>query len=203
MRATAAILLFSGLCGCASHSSSSIVKSDLSAGALSSSNHVEPRLKPDDVRPPLGFVAFCQRFSDQCAARDVLPLQVLLTEDTLQEIEAVNVAINRAIRPEEDRAHYGVEEYWTIPIDGFGDCDDYVVVKRKALLNLGFPESTLRIAEVFAPGFVRHVVLIVRTDKGNYVLDNLKDEVATWDHVPYGWIKWQDAASTSGWASLH
>jgi predicted transglutaminase-like cysteine proteinase len=70
-------------------------------------------------------------------------------------------------------------------------------------LNLGFPEPALRIAEVFTPRFVRHEVLVVSTDKANYVLDNLKDDVTTWDETDYAWLKWQDPDSPSGWTSPH
>ena len=125
----------------------------------------------------------------------------MLTADTLQTIRLVNIAMNRAILSKEDSDHYGRAEFWTIPIDGYGDCDDYVLVKRKALLNLGFPEPALRIAEVFTARFVRHEVLVVSTDKANYVLDNLKDDVTTWDRTDYAWLKWQDPDSPSGWTS--
>jgi predicted transglutaminase-like cysteine proteinase len=201
-RTIAGVLLLLGVGGCAGQPSGSILHVSLSASTAPASHGAVLPLKASEVPPPPGFVEFCQHFSDQCAEPDEPSRKVELTEETLQEIEVVNIAMNRTIHPQDDRPHYGVDEYWTIPLDGYGDCDDYVLVKRKALLNLGFPESALRIAEVFAPGFVRHVVLIVRTDKGNYVLDNLKDDIATWDHVPYGWLKWQDPQSSSGWASL-
>jgi predicted transglutaminase-like cysteine proteinase len=154
------------------------------------------------VAPPPGFLDFCERFADQCAAPEDAPQPASLTDETLGLVQLVNTAMNRAIRPEEDKAHYGREEFWTIPLDGYGDCDDYVLVKRKALINLGMPASALRIALVFAPGFVRHAVLTVSTDKGNYVLDNLTDDILSWDRTAYTWIKWQDPKSKTGWASL-
>jgi predicted transglutaminase-like cysteine proteinase len=196
-RAVAVLPLFLSLCGCAGlepTAASQATKLTLVEGAAS--------LKTGEAPPPPGFVAFCQRYPGQCEADAAAPRRIALTPDMLQVMRLVNVAMNRSIRPEEDRAHYGLDEYWTIPLDGYGDCDEYVLVKRKALLDLGFPEPSLRIAEVFAPRFVRHVVLIVSTDKGNYVLDNLKDDVATWDRAAYGWVKWQDPQSSSGWMSL-
>jgi predicted transglutaminase-like cysteine proteinase len=112
----------------------------------------------------------------------------------------VNAATNGAIAPRADIAHYGIEEYWTIPTDGYGDCDDYVLAKRSALIALGIPEPALRIAIVFTPRFVRHTVLIVATDKGTYVLDNLRSDIVSWDKADYGWIKRQDPLSRSGWS---
>lgn len=152
--------------------------------------------------PPQAFLDFCQRFADQCGGPKAVSYQVTLTDTALQLIELVNTGMNHAIQPEEDWKHYGREEVWTIPVDGYGDCDDYVLVKRKALINLGVPESALRIALVYTKGLARHALLTVVTDKGNYVLDNLTDEIRSWERTPYIWIKWQDPKSKSGWASL-
>jgi predicted transglutaminase-like cysteine proteinase len=123
-----------------------------------------------------------------------------LNAETWDTLEGVNTAINLAIAPKADLIHYGVDEYWTIPVDGYGDCDDYVLAKRSALIAKGVPESALRIAIVFTPRFVRHTVLIVSTDKGTFVLDNLRNEIVSWDKAEYGWIKRQDPMSRSGWA---
>jgi predicted transglutaminase-like cysteine proteinase len=123
-----------------------------------------------------------------------------LNAETWDMLEGVNTAINLAIAPKADLIHYGVDEYWTIPADGYGDCDDYVLAKRSALIAKGVPESALRIAIVFTPRFVRHTVLIVSTDNGTFVLDNLRDEIVSWDKAEYGWIKRQDPTSSSGWA---
>jgi predicted transglutaminase-like cysteine proteinase len=117
-----------------------------------------------------------------------------------ETLEGVNTATNLAITPKADLVHYGLDEYWTIPADGYGDCDDYVLAKRSALIARGIPESALRIAIVFTPRFIRHTVLIVSTDKGTFVLDNLRNEIMSWDKAEYGWIKCQDPASRSGWA---
>jgi predicted transglutaminase-like cysteine proteinase len=150
------------------------------------------------AKAPPGFVAFCERTPDQCSAtgRSVL---LPLDARTWETLEGVNTATNLAIAPKADFTHYGVEEYWTIPTDGYGDCDDYVLAKRNALIVRGIPESALRIAIVFTPRFVRHTVLTVATDKGTFVLDNLRDDIVSWDKAEYGWIKREDPASSSGW----
>ena len=103
---------------------------------------------------------------------------------------------------EGDATHYGKEEYWTIPTDGYGDCEDYVLAKRQVLIHLGLPEPALRIAVVITPRLVRHAVLTVVTDEGNFVLDNLRDDILPWDGTDYVFIKRQDPASVSGWVSL-
>jgi predicted transglutaminase-like cysteine proteinase len=125
-----------------------------------------------------------------------------MTETLRHTLEAVNIAFNEAFVAEDDTAHYGKEEYWTIPTDGFGDCEDYVVAKRQVLMHLGLPEPALRIAVVLTRNFVRHAVLTVVTDEGNFVLDNLHDEVVSWDQTSYIFLERQDPASVSGWVSL-
>src|SRR5882672_7390917 len=204
LKTMVATFLLMMLGGCASQAASSV--SFQASGAATSfvpdSNRDGVPLKGREASPPPGFVDFCKRFADQCAAVPNAPDEAVLTVEALLTMRTVNLVMNEAIQPEEDRAHYGVDEYWTIPVDGFGDCDDYVAIKRRALVALGFPDSALRIAEVFTANFVRHVVLIVRTDKGNYVLDNLSNELKTPEQTDYAWIKWQDPASRSGWSSL-
>jgi predicted transglutaminase-like cysteine proteinase len=162
-----------------------------------------PLAPPDKTATaPVAFLDFCERFPDQCGRPKAVSYQVTLTDSALQLIGLVNTGMNHAIQPEEDWKHYGKDEVWTIPVDGYGDCDDYVLVKRKALINLGVPESALRIALVYTKGLTRHALLTVVTDKGNYVLDNLTDEIRSWERTPYIWIKWQDPKSKSGWATL-
>src|SRR5262245_34817879 len=162
-------------------------------------NPSRPELASSNVRlakPPQGFIDFCDRFPLQCELSKGVPQRLSINPETKHMLEAVNTAFNQSITPEEDRVHYGVHEYWTIPTDGYGDCDDYVLAKRNALIELGIPVSALRIAIVFTPRFVRHSVLIVATDHGNYVLDNLRDDIVTWDKTEYGWIKGQNPASS-------
>lgn len=151
------------------------------------------------AKPPPGFVAFCERSPDECKTT-ASELTLALDARTWETLERVNSATNRAIAPKADIVHYGTEEYWTIPTDGYGDCDDYVLAKRSALIASGVPESALRIAVVFTSRFVRHTVLTIATDKGTYVLDNLRGEIVSWGETDYGWIKHQDPVSRSGWS---
>jgi predicted transglutaminase-like cysteine proteinase len=189
----AALLLASLACGCAN-----------APAYLTSSIPIFGRVKPvgDEANPPPGYVDFCSRYADECAPNLDAPTLVSLTPSNLDALRLVNVAMNKSIRPKDDKAHYGLDDYWTIPVDGFGDCDDYVLVKRKALMILGFPQSALRIAEVYAARFELHAVLVVTTDSGNFVLDNLTDEVRPWERSDYAWIKWQNPESPTGWKSL-
>jgi predicted transglutaminase-like cysteine proteinase len=155
-----------------------------------------------DARPPSGYVAFCQREPDACVAHPGQDDKIKLTDEIWARLEKVNHLVNAAIRPEEDLDHYGVADYWTVPVDGAGDCEDYVLAKRKMLVLLGLPEPALRITVVLDHGTIRHAVLTVATDRGDFVLDSLKDEILATGQADYVWVERQDRASRTGWIAL-
>ena len=68
--------------------------------------------------------------------------------------------------------------------------------------RLGLPEATLRISVVLGHGTVRHAVLTVATDRGDFVLDSLKDEILAPGQTSYVWVERQDRASRTGWVAL-
>jgi predicted transglutaminase-like cysteine proteinase len=154
------------------------------------------------AQPPAGFVSFCMRFQDQCLPSANPANSVQLTSLNWTILKDVNDYVNRSIAPEDDLEHYGRAEYWTIPTDGRGDCDDYAVTKRKILIAAGIPELALRIAVVLTPDGSRHAVLTVATDKGDYVLDNLRGDIRSWASAQYTWIERQSPTSAWGWVAL-
>jgi predicted transglutaminase-like cysteine proteinase len=153
------------------------------------------------IAPP-GFIGFCIRFPDQCEAQANTVTTIAATAWSWQAVTRVNAQVNADIAPEEDIDHYGRPEYWTIPTDGLGDCEDYALTKRKALLAAGYPAGALRIAVVRIWDGERHTVLTVSTDKGDYVLDNLTNDVLPWTEVNYTWLERQDAGNDWNWVAL-
>lgn len=151
---------------------------------------------------PAGFLSFCMRFAAQCEAAPGAPSIVALNDQTWRTLSSVNRDINDSIWPEEDEAHYGRAEYWTIPTDGYGDCDDYAVTKRKALIDRGFPGPSLRLAVVLDSHAERHAVLTVATDKGDLVLDNQRSDIVSWNNTGFTWIERQDAANPRNWVFI-
>ena len=85
--------------------------------------------------------------------------------------------VNAAIKPMNDFDIYGKDEVWAYP-RGAGDCEDYVLEKRRDLMRKGISLSDLLITVVRKPDGEGHAVLTVRTDEGDYVLDNLTDTVS-------------------------
>ena len=142
------------------------------------------------------------RFPDQCELAKNAPPTVTLAPAQWLALQEINEAVNRAIKPMDDLKHYGRVEYWNIPTDGFGDCEDYALTKRRDLMAAGFPPSALRIAVVITWRNERHAVLTVATDRGDYVLDNLTRTIRSWDDTDYQWIERQDPNNAWGWVSL-
>jgi predicted transglutaminase-like cysteine proteinase len=151
---------------------------------------------------PAGFVSFCLRFPDQCMLSKDQPAIVTLSSAQWLELQEVNQAVNLAIKPMDDQRHYGRAEYWNIPTDGFGDCEDYALTKRRDLMAAGFPAQALRIAVVLTWRGEAHAILTVATDHGDYVLDNLSNSIQNWDRTDYQWIERQDPSKAWGWVSL-
>lgn len=151
---------------------------------------------------PMGFVSFCIRFPDQCTFSQDSAKSISLSDSTLQTLARINASTNDDIWPEEDQKHYGRAEYWTIPSDGYGDCEDIALTKRKRLVAAGLPMPALRIAVVVTPQHERHAVLTVVTDKGDLVLDNLTGDIKSWDSTGYRWLERQDPSQPMGWVTI-
>ena len=148
---------------------------------------------------PSGFIGFCLRYSDQCDLPANAPTSMTLTEQNWDLLNRVNRTFNASIRFVDDRKHFGVTDYWTIATDGNGDCDDFALTKRKALIDAGLPVAALRIAMVLTDTREQHAILTVTTDRGDFVLDNLSDDVRPWAALRYSWFERQDAKTSWRW----
>ena len=114
----------------------------------------------------------------------------------------INKWVNETIKPLTDLAHWGVAELWSYPDDGYGDCEDYVLLKRRLLIESGWPREALLVTVVRDKKGKGHAVLTVTTDKGDYVLDNQKDELLLWSKTGYRFIKRQSQSDPNVWVSL-
>jgi len=175
--------------------------STASTAALPSASAPLPQGVPQ-VDPPPGFFSFCMRFADQCQSADNEPSSLHLTSEVWGELQSVNARVNDSIWPVDDERHYGRAEYWTIPTDGYGDCEDYALTKRQQLGRLGLPMKALRVAVVITGRNNRHAVLTIATDDGDFVLDNETSAILPWDQTGYRWVARQDAKNDWGWVNL-
>jgi predicted transglutaminase-like cysteine proteinase len=156
----------------------------------------------DNTRPPIGWVQFCEARPWECNTQRMTPRDVQYTAAAKRELERINRFVNDRIKPLTDLEHYGVVEKWTYPEDGYGDCEDYVLLKRRMLMQLGWPRSALLITVVRDKKGEGHSVLTVRTDKGEFILDNQVEEVLPWAETGYRYIKRQAQHDPNLWVSL-
>lgn len=151
---------------------------------------------------PVGHRMFCAENPRECAGGTTAPVIVKLDEKRWNELLSVNAQVNRAIAPRTDTELFGVEEYWTYPTRGAGDCEEYVLEKQRTLIERGWPRSALLITVVKDVNNEGHAVLTVRTDKGDVILDNQLEVVLPWYSTPYRFVKRQSASQPSKWASI-
>lgn len=150
---------------------------------------------------PVGASEFCKTNRSDCPANPNGVEAMSLTEARWAELVQVNNAVNAAVVAVTDEDYYKVAEYWAYP-DGYGDCEDFALAKRKALVESGWSPSTLMIAVVREPKGTGHAVLMVRTDRGDLVLDNLDGRILVWNETPYQYLKRQSQADAAQWVDL-
>ena len=94
--------------------------------------------------------------------------------------ERINSQVNASVTYKTDLAQFEVPEFWQ-EAGKFGDCEDYALLKRALLKEQGFDAEKIHLATCWInvkADDTGHCVLIVETDKGQFVLDNnLKDPV--------------------------
>lgn len=150
---------------------------------------------------PFGWVEFCKRYAGECeegTSRGAIELDAA----AYARIKSVNALVNRSIDPVSDTEHVGVIDSWDYPSDGKGDCEDYVLMKRRILIGAGFPRGALLLTVVKDQHGDGHSVLTVRTSRGDFVLDNLSDAVQPWTGVPYRFVKRQSQENPNVWVSI-
>lgn len=161
----------------------------------------EPLIVKGLTKTPIGARQFCEDWPEECRPLGVASEPVPLTEATWRELGAVNDRFNTQVQPRTDADFYSRREYWTYP-DGFGDCEDYALAKRRALIELGWPATTLRLALVRQSNGDAHAVLVALTDLGDFVLDNLEPQVLGWDQTSYHFVKMQSAETLDRWVEV-
>lgn len=146
--------------------------------------------------------------------------RMTLTDARWQELQTVNSTVNRQIAYAYDMPIYGFDEFLANPLsphftgsrhpDGrpFGDCEDFAFAKQTELLARGWPPESVVIAYVttlqdqtfnVGPRGTAHAVLLVRTDRGDLVLDNDQglNRISQWHDTPYAFTHVQLGARSS------
>jgi predicted transglutaminase-like cysteine proteinase len=156
----------------------------------------------DTTRAPIGWVEFCNETPAECKGGQSQPRDIVMTQAAWRDLIKVNRWVNETIKPMTDMDHWGVVEKWSIPTDGYGDCEDYVLLKRKMLIDAGWPREALLITVVRDKQGEGHAVLTVKSDKGEFILDNQNENVVAWTETGYRFVKRQSQGDPNVWVSL-
>ncbi len=151
---------------------------------------------------PVGHADFCKSRPQECKANTIVQKTATLNNTRWQELLQVNSKYNAEIVPVTDQELYGVPEFWTYA-NGYGDCEEYVLEKRRALINLGWLSSTLLISVVRQASGEGHAVLMVRTDRGDLILDNQESLIKLWNETPYRYLKRQAQSNSAQWVDIY
>jgi predicted transglutaminase-like cysteine proteinase len=152
--------------------------------------------------PPIGWVQFCQDMPEDCVSRQSAPTSISLSEGAWRKIVSINATVNREVLAMTDQEQWGSPEHWSYPSTGKGDCEDYVLEKRRRLAKAGFPLNALLITVVRDQKGDGHAVLTVKTDRGDFILDNQVGKIVAWKETGYRFIKRQSDENPMRWVSL-
>ena len=153
-------------------------------------------------RPPIGWVEFCNENPAECSTKPTAARDVVLSPKAWKDLVRVNKWVNDTIKPVTDLEHWGVVEKWSYPDDGKGDCEDYVLLKRRMLIQAGWPREALLITVVRDKKGEGHAVLTVKTDKGDFILDNQEEQILAWFDTGYRFVKRQSQSDPNVWVAL-
>jgi predicted transglutaminase-like cysteine proteinase len=167
--------------------------------------HQQHQLRLDvPALAPFGHTRFCLQHPEECT-RTMRRVtfrggDIRLTPARWADLLAVNADVNFSIAPERNMGGILTEKWVLSPQSG--DCNDYAVTKRHALLARGWPSRSLLLAEVVTKWGEHHLVLVVRIRDGDLVLDNIDASIRPWKQTGYRWVRIQTPQDPRLWASV-
>jgi len=150
---------------------------------------------------PIGHYMYCQENPADCSSNQSSPLAPELTSEKWSQLVEINRYANKAVIPVTDLELYKKEEYWTLP-GKYGDCEDYVLLKRQMLIDNGWPVSSLLVTVVKQSNGEGHAVLTVRTKGSDFILDNLREKILPWNKTEYLYLKRQSTLHAGKWSDI-
>jgi predicted transglutaminase-like cysteine proteinase len=160
-----------------------------------------PAAASGDARAPYAWVDFCKKYPAECRVNTSEADRIELTPKIWKQIVVMNSKVNRDIEPVTDMDHWGVVDRWDMAEDGRGDCEEYVLVKRRKLAEAGIPRRAMLVTVVIDEENAGHAVLMIRTDRGDFILDNKRNSVLTWQQTGYVYVK-RETQDRVAWTSL-
>lgn len=149
---------------------------------------------------PFGHHQFCIEHPQLCE-RTQYSAPLILSQAVWQTLEDVNNEVNTTVIPRTDMQVWGKKDVWSFP-SKYGDCEDYVLEKQRDLERRGLPASSLLITVVRQANGDGHAVLTVRTNRGDFILDNIQRRILPWTQTDYHYLKRQSELNAGRWVSI-
>jgi predicted transglutaminase-like cysteine proteinase len=152
---------------------------------------------------PYGWTDFCHRQPGECS-QPVLPsIDIDATSKMWNIVDRINRQVNASIEPVSNLEHWGtILDHWDYPVDGKGDCKIYALYKRKLLIEEGFPRQALLMTIVKNLTGDGHTILTVKTNMGEFILDNLTNDIRLWNVTGYRFLTRQSQQDPNAWVSI-
>jgi predicted transglutaminase-like cysteine proteinase len=151
---------------------------------------------------PFSHARFCVQYPEDCKVQGMAfgGGKLALTDRLWADLVEINAQVNRAIKPERNTGGVAAEMWLISP--KAGACSDYAVTKRHELLARGWPSGALLLAEVVMPSSEHHLVVVVRTEEGDLVIDNMNANIRPWFKTQYQWVRIQSPANPMAWSTV-
>ncbi len=169
----------------------SVPAAQANAGAFLAAKFVAPT--------PKAARDICERYDWACSHSGK---KASLSGQDMELIRRVNRQVNRKTRPVSDQSQYRTIEHWALPTRRGGDCEDFALLKKRELIRQGIAPERLLIAKVLTRKRTGHAVLVVRTDQGDMVLDNLTNRIKKWQDTRYMFLTMQNPKAPESWVAV-
>jgi len=156
----------------------------------------------EETSAPTGWVTLCAEYKGFCDTKPSAPLDIELTPEVWAKLVKVNDFVNQSVKQMSDLDHWGIVERWNFAEDGYGDTEDFVLLKRRMLINQDLPREALLVTVVRDKIGDSYAVLTVKTNKGEFVLDDRETRILLWSKTGYRFIKRQSQGDPNAWVLL-
>jgi len=151
---------------------------------------------------PWGWADFCQHYHRECAGGAKPAADIVLSPKAASEISRVNRWVNAHVKPKTDMDRWVMADRWDYPRDGKGGFNGSALLKRKLLIDLGYPRQALLMTVACESEDEGRPLLTVKTDRGDFVLDDQSDEMRPWNRTDYRFIKRQSQQDPNVWLKI-
>ena len=175
-----------------------VLAGPLSAPAMAQSIEPSQPTARRLVDAPRGVSNACGRYQWLCV-NQMTGTRTVSQAALLELALKINSRVNNSVTQLRDPKNYGVADYWTLPTNGSGDCEDFVLQKYKLLLDAGVDSRDLSITVVLDRRGGNHAVLVLHHSTGDLVLDNLSMRILPWNHTGYTYLAMQNSGDKAQW----